>query len=79
MAVGVPDPWVAGTVVSLQGKEFNLGRVPIVAWQVKNLTVSVRMWVQSLASNSGLRTQHCCKLQHRSQMYFGSGIAVAVA
>ena len=36
------------------------------------------MQVQSLASLSGLRIQHCHKLQHRSQMRLGSGIAVAV-
>ena len=36
------------------------------------------MKVQSLASLSGLRIQHCCKLWHRSQMQLRSGIAVAV-
>ena len=39
--------------------------------------VSVRMWVQSLASLSGLRIQHCYYLQHSSWIQFGSGIAVA--
>ena len=42
--------------------------IPIVAQRVKNLTVSVRMWVQSLASLSGSRIWHCCELQSRSQM-----------
>ena len=31
-----------------------------------------------MASLSGLRVQHCCKLRHMSQMWFGFGIAVAV-
>ena len=33
--------------------------VPVVAQWVMNPT-SMRMWVQSLASLSGLRIQHCC-------------------
>ena len=40
--------------------------------------VSVRVWVLSLASLSGLRIWCCHKLQCRSQMWLGSGIAVAV-
>ena len=40
--------------------KFKLLGVLIVAQQVKNLTVSVRMQVRSLASLSGLRIQHCC-------------------
>ena len=38
--------------------------------------VSVRMWVQSLASLSGLRIQHLCMLQHRSQMRLECTVAV---
>ena len=41
--------------------------------------VSVWMWVQSLVLLSGLRIWHGCKLGHRSQIWLGSGIAVAVA
>ena len=48
-------------------KEFR-GGVPIVAQQAKNQMLSLRMWVQSLASLSRLRIWHCCKLQHRLQM-----------
>ena len=40
--------------------------------------MSVRMWVQSLSSLSGLRIWHSWKLQHRSQMQLGSGVAIAV-
>ena len=43
------------------------------AQEVKKLT-----WVPSLALLSGLRTQHCHKLRHRSQMGLRSGMAVAV-
>ena len=52
--------------------------VPIVAQQVKNLTVSVTMWAQSLASLSELRIQHCHERQCRSQLQLGSCVAVAV-
>ena len=38
----------------------------------------MRMQVWSLASLSGLRIQHCCELQCRSQMWLGFGIALAV-
>ena len=36
--------------------------------------VSMRMCVQSLASLSGLRIQHCSKLQHRSQLQLWSAL-----
>ena len=39
---------------------------------------SMRMWVQSLASISGLRIQRCRELWHRSQTRLGSRMAVAV-
>ena len=42
-------------------------------------TVSLRMWIQSLASLSGLKNLCSCKLQCRSQVQLRSGIAVAVA
>ena len=35
----------------------------------------MRMWVQSLASISGLMTWHCRELWCRSQMWTGSGVA----
>ena len=54
-------------------------RIPVVAQQVKSLTVSMRMQVQSLALLSGLRIQHCPKLQCRSQMWLESGVAAVVA
>ena len=40
---------------------------------------SVRMQVQSLASFSGLRIQHCCELWCRSQRRLRSSVTVAVA
>ena len=49
-------------------------------WLIRLRTqlVSVRVQVQSLASLNGLRIWHCHKLQRRSQMRLGSGVAVAV-
>ena len=40
--------------------------------------VSMRMWVQSLASLSALRILHCHKLECRSQIWLRSGVTVAV-
>ena len=39
---------------------------------------SMRLWVRSLALLGGLRIQHCCDLQCRSQTWLGSVITVAV-
>ena len=39
--------------------------------------VSMRMWVRSLVSLSGLRLQHCCELWCGSQMWLGSCVAVS--
>ena len=41
--------------------------------------VSMRTWVQSLASLGGLRIWRCRELWCRSQMWLGSCVAVAVA
>ena len=51
---------------------------PVSAQQVKNLTVSMRMRVQSLAWLRRLRIWCCRKLWHRSQMWLRSGAAVVV-
>ena len=40
--------------------------------------VTMRLWVQSLASLSGLKIWHCRELWHKSQMWRRSGVAVAV-
>ena len=40
---------------------------------------SMRLWVWSLASLSGLRIWCCCELQCRSQMWLGPHVPVAVA
>ena len=45
---------------------------------VKNLLVSMRTWVQSLALLSGQKIWGCHKLWHRSQLRLGSNVAVAV-
>ena len=40
--------------------------------------VTMRIWVQSLASLSGLRSWHCCELWYRSQTRLGSCTAVSM-
>ena len=42
------------------------------------LLVFIRIWVQSLASLSGLRVQRSCELWCRSQTQLGARVAVAV-
>ena len=49
----------------------------MVQW-VKNLTVSMRIQILSLALLSKLKIWHCCKLHCRSQMRLRSSVAVAV-
>ena len=52
---------------------------PLWVIRLRTRPASMRMWVQFLASLSGLRIWHCCKMPHRLQMQLISGIAVAVA
>ena len=54
------------------------GGVPFVAQQKQIGLVSMRIWVQSLTSLSGLRIWHCHELWCSSQTRLISGIAVAV-
>ena len=53
--------------------------VPIMAQWKRIRLGTMRLRVQSLASLSGLRIQHCRELWYRSQMQLGSSIAVALA
>ena len=53
--------------------------IPIVAQWKWTWQVSMRMRVRSVALLSGLRTQPCLELRCRSQMWLGSGMAMAVA
>ena len=46
--------------------------------QLGNQLVAMRVWVQSLASFSELRIQHCHELWHWSQMELISGVDVTV-
>ena len=46
--------------------------------RLRTRLVSMRMRIWSLASISGLRLQHCHKLQHRLGIRLVSGIAMAV-
>ena len=51
--------------------------VPSVVWWKQIRLGTVRVWVQSLDSLSGLRIWHCHELQCRSQMQLRSHVAVA--
>ena len=53
--------------------------VPIVAQWKQAQLVSMKIWVQSLASLSGLNIRHCHELGCWSQRWLGSDVAVAVA
>ena len=55
-------------------------KVEFLLWlsRLRTRLVSIRTWVRSLASLSGLRIWGGCKLCHRSYMWLGSGVAVAV-
>ena len=52
--------------------------VPIMAQWKRIQLGTTRLWVQSLASLSGLRIWHCCELQCGLQTWPGSGVAAAV-
>ena len=56
-----------------------IGGVPVVA-QGKLIPLgTMRLWVQSLVSLSGLRIQHCRELWYRLQTWLGPCVAVALA
>lgn len=52
----------------------NIG-VPVVAQRKRIRLGTMRLWVQSLASISGLRTWHCHELWHRAQICCCCGCA----
>ena len=54
-------------------------RVPIMAQQKQIRLGTMRLWVWSLASLSGLRTRPCHELWYRLQRRLGSGVAMSVA
>ena len=62
-----------------ENKVINKMGVPVVAQQKQIRLGTMRLWVPSLASLSGLGIRHCRELQCRSQMWLRSGVAVAVA
>ena len=43
--------------------------VPVVAQGKQSQLGTMRLWVRSLASLSGLRIQHCHELWYKSQMW----------
>ena len=58
---------------------LQLWEIPLWLWSEEPDIVSVRMWVQSLASLSGLRILSCCKLWPRLQIWLRSTVALTVA
>ena len=58
-------------------KKNAAGFIVVAQWKQIQL-VSMRLWVQSLASLSGLGIWHCCELCCRSQTQLGSYVDVAV-
>ena len=59
-------------VVRIQGLPI------VVQWKQIQLG-TIRLWVQSLALLSRLRTRHCCELWCRLQTWLRSHIAMALA
>ena len=71
------EPAAAGTQELSKCPKFKSLGVPL--WLVVTTRpVSVRMWVWSLASLSGLKNQRCHELRCRLQTQLSSGVAVAV-
>ena len=64
------------TLVRLATIKKSIGEVAIVAQWKRIRTVSMRMWVRSLALLSGLGIWRCCELWCSSQTRLGSCIAV---
>ena len=73
------EKWINGKVRKGFSKQKTSSGVP--SWRSRNKIQlgTIRLWVQPLASLSGLRMQCCRQLWCRSQTWLGSDIAVAVA
>ena len=69
------------TLYSIKGpihqKDIEILEFPLWFSELRTRHSVCKMQVQPLASLSGLRIQHCCKLWHGFQIMLGSGIAVA--
>ena len=64
-----------------RGNQIQKGTLgaPVVAQQKRIRLGTMKLWVRSQASLSGLRIWHCRKLWSRSHTQLGSGMAVTVA
>ena len=60
-----------------EGRKQGRG-VPVMAQRKQIWLVSMKTWVRSLASLSGLRIWRCLELWCRLQTWLGSGVAVAL-
>ena len=82
-ALNRPLAWnlhmLRGAALKRQKKKRVTIKIPIAAHGDKNPTKCLWGCVWSLALLSGLRIQYCRKMQCRSQMWFASGVAVAMA
>ena len=60
-------------------KNVKMGVLVVTQQKQIKICVLVRTQIRSLALLGGLRIQQCCELWFRSQVWFGSQVAVAVA
>ena len=58
--------------------KFRVPGVPVVTQQKRIRLGTMRLWVPSRTSLSGLRIRCCCELLCRLQMSLGCGVAVAL-
>ena len=72
------EQWGGQPGRSGEPKKESGGGVPVVVRQKQIWLVSMRVWVQSLASRGGSGIQRCCELWCRQQMQLRSCIAEAV-
>ena len=78
------DEWIKkdidrckGIIFSPKKKKEILGVAIVAQWKQIQLG-TIRLWVRSLASLSGLRIQRCHELWYRLQTGLLSGVAMAV-
>ena len=68
--------WISISTLIVKNKTIKLIGVPIVAWRKQTWLGSMRMWVRSLTSLSGLKIQRCRELWCTLQMWCGSDLAL---
>ena len=66
---------MSGFLSNIQTKEVDSREYPLWLSRLQTQLASMRTWIQSLASLSGLRIWCCCELWCSLQMWLGSGVA----